>query len=570
MNESRLQKLIEAHLENQLTADEAAELSDMLTSSPEARQFFWRQASMHGMLQRAVQLEWLGLAHRENLGTGGVVEPVRRHWYSVPNWGWASLATAAVFTVALWFASSNRDVSPEPVRTLTGDTTELEASVRGVATVARLAGVQWNDPASAPVVGSVLAPGWIRFKAGLVQLEFFSGASVIVEGPAEFEIRSEKEAFCQFGRFSASVPEPARGFVVSAPAVALVDLGTSFGMEVARSGEGEVFVYKGLVRLTRTGLQAVQRDLLEGQGVRIDAAGQVRSVSAPAANYTTVSELARLQQGETRLRLAEWREADSDLNRDRSLLVRFDFEEHAQDERILRNRAPNSAASAAGTLVGCQWSNGRWPDKGALEFKGVGDRVRLMVPGEMDALTFSAWVRADSLSHRYNALLVADSYRRGVVRWQLTQQGQLALTQLLVDDDSLADPASTQRVISAPAIPLERMGLWVHVVSVVDFRTGVVAHYVDGKPVGSGKFAKLVPGKLGSVELGNWGIAPETEKGRRLAGGGYLDRSFVGKIDEFALFSRALSSDEIQRLFLQGRVDAGKPQNLAIAEPTRP
>ena len=80
--------------------------------------------------------------------------------------------------------------------------------------------------------------------------------------------------------------------------------------------------------------------------------------------------------------------------------------------------------------------------------------------------------------------------------------------------------------------------------------------------MGSGKFRELVPGQLGSVELGNWGIAPETERGRRLAGGGYLDRSFIGKIDEFALFSRALTAEEIYQLFLQGRVDSSK---LAVA-----
>jgi hypothetical protein len=565
MNESRLQQLIDAHLESRLTPSEADELNDLLTRSPEARRFFWRHAAMHGLLQRAVQLEWLGLASREGLGAGGLASRTRSRWHAVPAWTWAGLVAAAALVAALWLAPWNRTSGRAPNRQSIADTTETELRTRGVATIARVAGVRWSDPASAPAVGTVLVPGWLRITAGLVQLEFFSGASVIVEGPAEFEIRSENEAYCQFGRFSALVPEPARGFVVGSPNIALVDLGTAFGMEVLRDGQGEVFVHKGLVRLTRTGLQTARRDIQEGQGVRIDATGQLRPVTAPAAAYATASELARQQQSETRLRLAAWRETDHALDRDPALLVRFDFEEHGPDERILRNRAQNSVASEAGTLIGCQWSDGRWPDKGALEFKGVGDRVRLVIPGVMDALTFSAWVRADSLSHRYNALLVSDSYQRGVVRWQLTQQGQLALTQLLVDDQSLADPSSTQRVISAPAIPLEHLGIWVHLASVVDFRTGQVAHYVDGRPVGAGEFAQLVPGKLGNVELGNWGVGPETEKGRRLAGGGYLDRSFVGKFDEFVLFSRTLSAGEIQRLFLQGRGDAAGPGAPAIA-----
>ena len=570
MNESRLQHLVDAHLEDWLTPAEAEELSDWLTRSPEARRFFWRHASVHGLLQRAVQLEWLGLAQPEKRRNGPGVAPVSRGWSAVPTWVWASLATAAVFALGLWFSSSSRPFGARAPGAPVADAVEIEPRTRGVATVARLAGVQWSDPAMAPAAGAVLVPGWLRFKAGLVQLEFFSGASVIVEGPAEFEIRSENEAYCQVGRFSATVPEPARGFVVGSPNVALVDLGTSFGMQVSRGGAGEVFVYQGLVRVTREGIQAVRHDLQEGQGISVDASGKVRAVNAPAANYATVSELAVRQQSETSRRLAEWREANRELNRDASLLVHFDFEDHGPDERFLRNRAPHSESAAVGTLVGCQWSAGRWPGKGALEFKGVGDRVRLMVPGEMRALTFSAWVRADSLAHRYNALLVSDNYQRGVLRWQLTQHGQLALTQLLVDDQGLADPASTQRVISEPAIPLERLGLWMHLVSVVDFHTGKVSHYVDGKPVGGGNFKELVAGKLGSLELGNWGVSPETDRGRRLAGGGYLDRSFVGKIDEFALYGRALPVEDIQRLFLQGRIDTARQKELAGGPLGRP
>jgi hypothetical protein len=402
----------------------------------------------------------------------------------------------------------------------------------------------------------VLAPGWLRFEAGLVQLEFFSGASVVVEGPAEFEIRSERAAFCRFGRFRATVPEPARGFAVDSPNVALVDLGTAFGMEVARGGEGEVFVYEGAVRVTRAGGREAHRDIAGGRGVRVDAAGEVSDVLRPAADYATAADLARRQNAEARVRLAEWREADRAQAADPALLVRFNFEGAAPDERVLANLAPRSAASAVGTLIGAQWSEGRWLGKGALEFKGVGDRVRLMVPGELEAVTFSAWVRADSLAHRYNALLVSDLYRRGALRWQLTQQGQLALTQVLVDDQSLADPANTQRVISAPAIPAERLGRWIHVATVADLRTGEVTHYADGVAVGAGKFAVQARALLGSVELGNWGIGPDTERGRRLAGGGYLDRGFVGRIDEFALHARALGAEEIRRRHREGRVEA--------------
>lgn len=544
MNDARLQELVDAHLEERLTPTEADELSAWLVRSPQARRFFWEHTAVHGLLQRAVQLEWLGAAQQGRSPRGA------RRW-AAPKFFWAGIAAAAAaVAIVFWTARSGGSAAEMAAGS------ETEARSQGVATITRLAGVRWSDPTATAAAGSVLAPGWLRFETGLVQLEFFSGASVVVEGPAEFEIRSEREAFCRNGRFRATVPEPARGFTVGSPNVALVDLGTAFGMEVARGGDGEVFVYEGRVRLTRIGAQPIAREIAEGRGVRVDAAGAVSDLVRPAASYATAGELARRQHEEARVRLAEWRETDRALGADPSLLVRFNFEEAGPDDRTLLNRAPRSAASAAGTLVGCQWSEGRWPGKGALEFKGVGDRVRLMVPGELDAVTFSAWVRADSLAHRYNALLVSDLYRRGALRWQLTQLGQIALTQVLVDDQSLADPAHTQRVLSAPALPAERLGRWIHVATVADLRTGVVTHYADGAAVGAGKFAVQARALLGSVELGNWGIGPETERGRRLAGGGYLDRAFVGRIDEFSLHARALGADEVRRLFRAGRVEA--------------
>ena len=54
--------------------------------------------------------------------------------------------------------------------------------------------------------GATLEPGWVRLKSGMVAIDFFSGARVLIEGPAEFELRSGTEAFCQSGRLRAEVP----------------------------------------------------------------------------------------------------------------------------------------------------------------------------------------------------------------------------------------------------------------------------------------------------------------------------------------------------------------------------
>ena len=67
-------------------------------------------------------------------------------------------------------------------------------------------------------------PGWLHLKSGIVQVEFYTGARVLVEGPADFQLVSGSEAFCPSGRVSAEVPPQARGFVIRTPQMRVVDL----------------------------------------------------------------------------------------------------------------------------------------------------------------------------------------------------------------------------------------------------------------------------------------------------------------------------------------------------------
>ncbi len=82
------------------------------------------------------------------------------------------------------------------------------------------------------------------------------------------------------------------------------------------------------------------------------------------------------------LRHEQWRAASSRLDEDPSLLVHFDFEQADPSDWRLPNTSKLKGAAPDATIVGCQWTEGRWPDKRALEFRNVSDRVRLSVAGE--------------------------------------------------------------------------------------------------------------------------------------------------------------------------------------------
>lgn len=60
----------------------------------------------------------------------------------------------------------------------------------------------------------------------------------------------------------------------------------------------------------------------------------------------------------------------------RCLLVQYAFERGTPATRTLRNGAPGAAAESQGSIIGCSWTEGRWPGKPVLDFKQVGDRVR--------------------------------------------------------------------------------------------------------------------------------------------------------------------------------------------------
>ena len=86
-------------------------------------------------------------------------------------------------------------------------------------------------------------------KSGLVELLYDYGATVIIEGPADFNIDSEKILNLNEGRLYTSVNTDCTGFSVATPSSILVDIGTEFGVNVNSNGDSQLHVFKGEVVL---------------------------------------------------------------------------------------------------------------------------------------------------------------------------------------------------------------------------------------------------------------------------------------------------------------------------------
>ncbi len=519
MNQKRLSQLIEAHLEGRLTSAEAEELNRSIVAEPEVRRLFWEHTALHGLTQEAARLDWLGAASPE----------VERRIVRVSWWRWAAplaAAAAVIFLAVAWWIHPPREAG----------------AVNGVAVLSRAVGVEWADAAS-PAAGAVLPPGPLRLKSGAVLVEFFSGARVVLEGPAELELISSMEAFLRAGKVSAQVPPPARGFKVGSPAARVVDLGTEFGLTVKDATTAEVHVFSGKVEVSSAGTARAMQSIKGGEAVRLEA-GVWSQVAADRATFLSESELARRGVAESEQRLAAWRVASrawsgGELANDRLRLPEFSMRLHyrfeaAAAERVLTNSVADAPAESHGSIVGGAWGEGRWPGKGALEFRGEGDRVRLTGPESLGQVTFLAWVRVEALPHAMHALFSAETERVGALRWELTRAGQLRLR---IGRDLGRSRLDWEAVNSEPFVTPERRGQWLLLATTFDSQT--MRHYGNGRPIGAG--ASFTPPSLhlGTAELGN---SPSRDV-----------RQLVGSMDEFAVLSRALSADELRKLYEQGQ-----------------
>ena len=89
----------------------------------------------------------------------------------------------------------------------------------------------------------LIAGQTLSVRRGLLSIEFGCGATVALQGPAEFKIVSDKKGFLEFGNLTAKAPPEARGFAIETPTCTSVDLGTEFGMRVDSTGISETHVF---------------------------------------------------------------------------------------------------------------------------------------------------------------------------------------------------------------------------------------------------------------------------------------------------------------------------------------
>lgn len=541
-----LDRLIGRCLDGIAAPEEWAQLSAWLEADADARSRYLDLAEIHA-----------ALAADESLRAPAVETvpvPVKAGRLSAGRWLAAAAAVVILAGAALWLWNPNGHGGEEeaPAFAMDGPLSRRVESAAPVAVLKRAVAVEWQSPADIRGTGEALSAGWLRLARGTVQVEFLSGAQLLVEGPAEVRLDSGNSAYLLSGKASAHVPEPAHGFQLHAPGMEVEDLGTAFGLEVAAGKPPEVHVFDGSVSLSALPGSAPQK-LEADRAVKLENAA-FHEVPLRAGDFPSGEELARRAAEDSRLRFDAWRAAAAALAQDPDALAGFNFDGEPEWQRAVTSRLPSATAEDHGTLVGAAWTSGRWPGKQAVEFRSRGDRLRFTVPGAHAALTLMAWVRVDSLPNDYNSLLLPTEYSAGSLHWTIERGGEMRLT-MLNDPQAPLSSGGWDGPVSGPAISSMDFGRWIFLATTYDSASGVVTHYCDGHPAGSGVFQHRHPAVLGPVEFGNWGAdsgSSPTSQWWRDQPASIRVRNFVGRLDSLHILRRALSAAEIAALHVRG------------------
>ena len=528
LNSQELHRLFTAKADGAITPEDHESLVTALKESAEVRREWFAFQDAEAALLAWSQRE--AMRREEGVDVAWTaVDPAstrsnRNGWFRYVG----ALAAGIVIGVTAW-ALWPKATSPTP-----NIAARDEARTSSVAMLSRGVNLEWDPLVAAPALNAPLPPGLLRLKSGVAEIEFFQGARLCVEGPAEIRLISAGAAFCQYGKFSAHVPPPARGFRLSTPKGDIVDLGTDFGLDL-NDKSPEVHVFKGEVELHQP--QVETRKLTTGTAAGLENPGSNRMLVANAAAFTFSHDLDARVTASRREAFDHWQQLSEQRNADPDLRVHLDFQ-GPDDARSLRNAATHSENIAAGTIVGCNWTEGRWPGKRALQFHSVSDRVRLNLPGEYRQFTLAAWVQLHSLNARQNqsSICMSQGLEVGDVHWQVIHTGALCLG--IVAE---AHPHVTDDYISPVVFTPERFGQWVHLAATFDLAAKEVRFYVNGELLSRHTLKRPIVPKPAVAELGNWIPASDYA-------GSHPVRNFVGCMDDFSFYARALRDDEVRQL----------------------
>ena len=327
-----LRALADMACDDALTAHHVARLEELLYGDVAAQEFYLAQLCFDRRLRWALThpiQESPALSASQPLLLLSTSLNNRLGYFS-SGWPVAYLAATVMFGIGLAIASMTTVSHPAPLAR-TGlqspsvpspsDATEAEhvGRITGVADcVWEGSGFQVQGLEGAQQKSgdrnrrSVLRLGdRLALSSGLMEITYDTGAKVILQGPATYEVESKNGGYLSVGKLTARLekesevggqrPEAANQkseitnhqFSIRTPTALVTDLGTEFGVEVLASGVTESHVFRGRVEVRRRAPQGQAAEtivLKASEAVRIerDSIPAFRLAANPAQFITAI------------------------------------------------------------------------------------------------------------------------------------------------------------------------------------------------------------------------------------------------------------------------------------------
>ena len=461
-------------------------LDDELSAADTAKLNAWIKASPENAAEFAERTHLHSLLHdwAQTKATQPKPKPVTRF-----RSAWTALAAAAAVVIAATIPFWPKSATPTTAQLIRNPGAQLISTSRD---------------------GDSLHIGDYTLPEGLAELLFSNGVEVVIEAPARFRIESNLRLHLHDGRIAASVPPSGIGFTVITPTAEVIDFGTEFGVEVGADESSEVHVFKGEVEV-KSSSETVK--LLTNDATRLDRGSRSpRRIDVDDERFIRrIDEVAtRYSRGVFALKpAAYYRMGISDDT------VTFEAAKTPAYSGRLVKLNPEIQPYSTGKVGAC------------IAFTGDSQSVHAQVDHcpPLGSGGFSAAVWVHKKGPPKNATIAA--------RWTTEGEKQFLLArnvttntielQLCQEDGTLVTIADTEPMTTDK---------WQHFAFVADGKHAIL--YRNGTEV-----ARAPCGPIADSSTLPLIIGASDRSGKR-------QHIWRGRIDEFALFDRALTREEIR------------------------
>ncbi len=521
-SDGELRRLIAAVCDGHATVAECEQLQTRLLADPAAREYYVGYLDLHAELQWRSRGTTLFRPMGDREMGGQSWRPLVRLQRLLLRPTPFSLTTAALVMVLLITALAF--MSAPIYRAVMRGGVAPENSI--VAEISRTHKAVWRPLGSAEE-NRLLAVGQeIELVDGLAEIWFYRGARLTLEGPVILRIAGGNSVILDHGKLVANVSDSATGFEIDTSLANIRDLGTEFAVAVTQQAGTEVQVFQGKVEVRLASNSDAQPHLVVA-GERFNIAPSGVAVHRPAAKGAAVF-VRRVPPQRNELRVSD---AYVQAIRQAEPVIYWRCESESGD-RIANEMSSKHALEVVGgvRLLPTDENNN------AAVFGGTRD-PHYLVCRDADMLAGS----------QYTVELWCQPYTHSRPTMVMLGLGRNAVTDslMLSLDGAAADSAAIRGVrylhrcppgdsggTNLESVESLTVGLWHHVAAVYD--QGAMRLYVNGALVES-----TTPRPLSAD-------ARMLLLGRLRTNAGDA-RAFIGRLDEIAIYNRALDEAEISK-----------------------